>query len=62
MDHESFVPVVNNSSDQVNQSVRTTDTENKESTTLIWFDPSIGSSEDNERTQQRLRYINDSSH
>jgi hypothetical protein len=47
MDHESFVPVVNNSSDQVNQSVRTTDTENKESTTLIWFDPSIGSSEDN---------------
>ena len=32
---------------------------NKESTTLIWFDPKIGSSEDNENTKQQLRSIND---
>ncbi|CAF1087918.1 unnamed protein product [Adineta ricciae] len=33
--------------------------DNKESITLIWFDPTIGSHEDHERTKQRLREIND---
>ena len=35
------------------------DDANKESTTLLWFDPNIGSSEDNEKTKQNLRSIND---
>ena len=35
------------------------DDANKESTTLLWFDPKIGSSEDNEKTKQQLRSIND---
>ncbi|UJR16983.1 hypothetical protein I4U23_003881 [Adineta vaga] len=34
-------------------------TENKESITIIWFDPSIGSNNDTERTKTRLRQIND---
>ncbi|CAF1285428.1 unnamed protein product [Rotaria sordida] len=38
---------------------RSTNDENKESTTLIWFDPNIGSYEDTERTKQQLRLIND---
>ena len=33
--------------------------ENKESTTLLWFDPSIGTREDTDRTKQQLRHIND---
>lgn len=33
--------------------------ENKESITLIWFDPNIGSREDIEQTKQELRRIND---
>ena len=33
--------------------------ENKESTTLLWFDPNIGSREDTEQTKQQLRHIND---
>ena len=41
------------------QSVLTRDDENKESTTLIWFDPNIGSHEDTEQTKQQLRLIND---
>ena len=32
---------------------------NKESTTLTWFDPNIGSWEDTERTKQKLHSIND---
>jgi hypothetical protein len=32
--------------------------ENKESTTLIWFDPSIGSHHDTQQTKQQLRSIN----
>ncbi|CAF4094153.1 unnamed protein product, partial [Rotaria sordida] len=36
-----------------------TNVENKESTTLLWFDPNIGSHEDTERTKQELRSIND---
>ena len=59
MDHQSSVPVVDNTSVQMPGSVRTTETENKETITLIWFDPNIGSCEDTERTQQRLRHIND---
>ena len=35
------------------------DTENKEITTLIWFDPNIGSREDTKSTKKRLREIND---
>ncbi|CAF2810913.1 unnamed protein product [Rotaria sp. Silwood2] len=41
------------------QTVPRNDDENKESTTLIWFDPKIGSREDTERTKQQLRLIND---
>jgi tetratricopeptide (TPR) repeat protein len=33
--------------------------ENKESISLIWFDPNIGSREDTEQTKQQLRLIND---
>lgn len=33
--------------------------ENKEGTTLLWFDPNLGSREDTERTKQQLRRIND---
>jgi Tfp pilus assembly protein PilF len=33
--------------------------ENKESITLLWFDPNIGSHEDTEMTKQHLRQIND---
>ena len=33
--------------------------ESKESTTLLWFDPTIGSREDTEQTKLRLRQIND---
>ncbi|CAF3747438.1 unnamed protein product [Rotaria sp. Silwood1] len=33
--------------------------ENKESTTLLWFDPNIRSNEDTERTKEQLRSIND---
>ncbi|CAF3721502.1 unnamed protein product [Rotaria sordida] len=36
----------------------TTNNENKESITLIWFDPNIGSNEDTEKTKQTLRLIN----
>ncbi len=36
-----------------------TNDENKESTTLLWFDPNIGSREDTKRTKQELRLIND---
>ena len=32
---------------------------NKESTTLLWFDPNIGSREDTEQTKENLRSIND---
>ncbi|CAF3664478.1 unnamed protein product [Adineta steineri] len=39
--------------------IHTVTGENKENTTLLWFDPSIGSEEDTERTQQELRSIND---
>ena len=35
------------------------DDANKESTTLLWFDPNIGSFEDTERTKENLRSIND---
>ncbi|UJR33433.1 hypothetical protein I4U23_020878 [Adineta vaga] len=34
-------------------------TENKESITLIWFDPALGLREDTERTKEQLRRIND---
>ncbi|CAF3225635.1 unnamed protein product [Rotaria socialis] len=40
-------------------SSRTDDNDNKESTTLIWFDPNIGSHEDTKNTKQQLRLIND---
>ncbi|CAF2400065.1 unnamed protein product [Rotaria sp. Silwood2] len=33
--------------------------ENKESVTLIWFDPNIGPRKDTEQTKQQLRLIND---
>ena len=33
--------------------------QNKEISTLLWFDPKIGSHEDTEVTQQQLRRIND---
>ncbi len=36
-----------------------TSKENKESTTLLWFDPNIGSRADTETTKQKLREIND---
>ena len=41
--------------------VQTTATpkENKESITLIWFDPNIGKREDTQKTQEQLRQIND---
>ncbi|CAF1320996.1 unnamed protein product [Rotaria sordida] len=42
-----------------NLSVGTHDNENKESTTLIWFDPNIKSHEDIEKTKEQLRLIND---
>jgi tetratricopeptide (TPR) repeat protein len=32
---------------------------NKESITLLWFDPNIGSGQDTEQTKQKLRSIND---
>jgi hypothetical protein len=41
------------------QPVTTTNNENKESTTLVWFDPNIGSRDDTEQTKQQLRLIND---
>jgi len=41
------------------QIIDTTTHENKESTTLIWFDPNIGSQEDTKETKERLRRIND---
>ncbi|CAF0815539.1 unnamed protein product [Rotaria sp. Silwood1] len=41
------------------QSTSTYYDENKESITLIWFDPNIGSREDTEQTKQQLRLIND---
>ncbi|CAF2658808.1 unnamed protein product [Rotaria sp. Silwood2] len=41
------------------QSASRNDGENKESITLIWFDPNIGLQEDIERTKQQLRLIND---
>jgi len=40
-------------------SLLTMNDENKESITLLWFDPNIGSREDTERTQKQLRLIND---
>ena len=33
--------------------------ENKETTTLLWFDPNIGRKEDTKQTQEKLREIND---
>jgi hypothetical protein len=33
--------------------------ENKESITLLWFDPNIGSHQDTEKTKEQLRQIND---
>ena len=53
------VPTIPNPSVEPKQSVATKDNENKESITLIWFDPNIGSREDTEHTKQRLRHIND---
>ncbi|CAF1384583.1 unnamed protein product [Rotaria sordida] len=41
------------------QSISTNYDENKESITLIWFDPNIGSLEDTKQTKQQLRLIND---
>ncbi|CAF1437659.1 unnamed protein product [Rotaria sordida] len=41
------------------QSVKTNDDENKESITLIWFDPNIGSNEDPKKLKQTLGHIND---
>ncbi|CAF3116284.1 unnamed protein product [Rotaria sp. Silwood2] len=43
----------------LDQLLTTTNNENKESITLIWLDPNIGSSEDTEKTKQTLRLIND---
>ncbi|CAF1525541.1 unnamed protein product, partial [Rotaria sordida] len=40
-------------------SIQPNDDENKESITLIWFDPNIGSHEDTEKTKEQLRFIND---
>jgi tetratricopeptide (TPR) repeat protein len=42
-----------------NQTSIATNSDNKESTTLFWFDPNIGSREDTEKTKQQLRRIND---
>ncbi|CAF4699734.1 unnamed protein product [Rotaria sp. Silwood1] len=42
-----------------NQSVGTNNNKNKESTTLIWFDPNIRPREDIEQTKEQLRLIND---
>ncbi|CAF1416457.1 unnamed protein product [Rotaria sordida] len=48
------------SSTDNNQLIDTSDNEeNKESTTLLWFDPNIGSRQDTELTKQKLRLIND---
>jgi len=41
------------------QSVPASNAENKEITTLIWFDPNIGSREDTKITMKKLREIND---
>jgi hypothetical protein len=41
------------------KSMANTNDENKENTTLIWFDPNTGSREDTAQTKQRLRHIND---
>ncbi|CAF4117962.1 unnamed protein product, partial [Rotaria sordida] len=41
------------------QSVKTNDDENKESITIIWFDPNIGSNEDPKKLKQTLGHIND---
>ncbi|CAF4814250.1 unnamed protein product [Rotaria sp. Silwood1] len=43
----------------LDQLLTTTNNENKESITLIWFDSNIGSNEDTEKTKQTLRLIND---
>ncbi|CAF4480491.1 unnamed protein product [Rotaria sp. Silwood2] len=49
--------ITNNSSrDQFSNS---TNKENKESITLIWYDPNIGSYEDTEKTKEQLRLTND---
>jgi tetratricopeptide (TPR) repeat protein len=40
-------------------SVTATHSENKEATTLLWFDPNIGSREETEQTKKQLRLIND---
>ncbi|CAF1108876.1 unnamed protein product [Didymodactylos carnosus] len=40
-------------------SPRTSDHENKESVTLIWLDPNMGSDDDTQRTMAMLREIND---
>ncbi|CAF1324699.1 unnamed protein product [Rotaria sp. Silwood1] len=53
----SDIEVINDLS--FNQSSTTTNNENKESITLIWFDPNIGSRQETEQTKQELRSIND---
>ncbi|CAF3827795.1 unnamed protein product [Rotaria sp. Silwood1] len=56
------IPTKNKTTDNLSLdhlSIKTNDDDNKESTTLIWFDPNIGSREDTEKTKEQLRLIND---
>ena len=48
-----------NSADAKHQTHAVSNNENKESTTLIWFDPNIDLREDTQLTKTRLREIND---
>ncbi|CAF4004731.1 unnamed protein product [Rotaria sp. Silwood1] len=59
MASESAVPSEKKPSVQNNPSVSSADNENKDSTTLLWFSPNIGSCQDTERTKRQLRRIND---
>ncbi|CAF4956822.1 unnamed protein product [Rotaria sp. Silwood1] len=60
MSNKSSSTSITASSTDNNQLTDTIDNEeNKESTTLLWFDPNIGSRQDTELTKQKLRLIND---
>jgi hypothetical protein len=60
MGNTSSSEVFNNTWNEAQQPLtEQNDIRNKESSTLIWFDPTIGSNEDTEHTQQQLRAIND---
>ena len=60
MGNKSSSVAFNDASNEVQQPLTEhNDVKNKESSTLIWFDPTIGSNQDTEHTKQQLRSIND---